>query len=63
MHGLRQQIKVVVSKRESLKQEMSAWYEANPSKPFKKLSELSTVDGELSALDTQYKKLWDSYNA
>lgn len=62
MHQLKQLIIKTVSKRKTLKDEMSQWYEKNPGERFVKLDNLITIDNMLSELDSNYKRLWDFHN-
>ena len=61
-----QQIKMLiantVAQRNALKNEMQEWYEHFPSERFAKLDNLITIDGMLSELDSNYKRLWDFHN-
>lgn len=62
MQQLRQLIIETVSKRKSLKDEMSQWYEQFPAERFAKLDNLIVIDNMLSQLDSNYKRLWDFHN-
>lgn len=62
MHQLKQLIMQTVSKREMLKDEMSEWYAQFPNERFEKLDNLLVIDGMLSELDSNYKRLWDFHN-
>jgi hypothetical protein len=60
------QIKIMiaetVAKREALKLEMADSYTKFPDKKFSKLKDLIIIDGVLSELDSNYKRLWDLNN-
>jgi len=62
MHQLKELIINTASKRQSLKDEMSQWYEHNPGERFAKLDNLMVIDDMLSQLDSNYKRLWDFHN-
>ena len=62
MEQIRGMIIETVKRRESIKLEMEAWYDANPRQHFPKMQELIVTDATLSKLDTYYKKLWDYHN-
>lgn len=60
MDGLKQEIDAVAGKRQQLKEAMERWYEGGNHKGFPQRRELEQIDQRLSALDTQYKHLWDA---
>lgn len=62
MHQLKQIIMKTISKRESLKDEMTEWYTRFPNERFAKLDNLIVIDSMLSELDSNYKRLWDFHN-
>ena len=62
MHQLRQLIIQTISKRETLKHEMTEWYTRFPNERFAKLDNLIVIDSMLSELDNNYKRLWDFHN-
>jgi hypothetical protein len=62
MQQLKQLIMQTVTKREVLKEEMSLWYAEYPNERFQKLDNLIVIDGMLSELDSNYKRLWDFHN-
>lgn len=62
MEQIRMLIVETVAKRNALKDEMQAWYDANPSQRFAKMNQLITTDAALSELDSHYKRLWDYHN-
>ena len=62
MLQLKQLIMKTVSKRETLKDEMSEWYARFPNERFAKLDNLIVIDSMLSELDSNYKRLWDFHN-
>lgn len=61
-----QQIKMLiantVAQRNALKTEMQEWYDRFPTERFARLDNLITIDGMLSELDSNYKRLWDFHN-
>lgn len=59
MKELRQKISLVYADRERLKQDL----DNGNIKPLTGLRELENIDRELSSLDTEFKSLWDRYNA
>jgi hypothetical protein len=63
MQQIRNMIIRTVSQREALKSEMQEWYERFPGTRFGKLDKLANIDAMLSQLDSNYKRLWDYYNA
>lgn len=63
MSQIRTMIVETVAKREALKKEMQAWYDAFPNQRFEKLKDLIITDSTLSQLDLHYKRLWDFHNA
>jgi hypothetical protein len=50
------------ARRNALKAEMEAWYQAGNGKRFHKLEHLTAIDAELSALDACFKRMWDARN-
>lgn len=62
MEEIRSMIIQTVYKRNSLKNEMEAWYINHPNQRFEKMHKLITTDAALSELDSHYKRLWDYYN-
>lgn len=62
MLQLKQLIMKTISKRESLKDEMTEWYTRFPNEKFAKLDNLIVIDSMLSELDSNYKRLWDFHN-
>ena len=62
MQQIKQLIMQTVTKREILKDEMSQWYSQFPNERFTKLDNLIMIDGMLSELDSNYKRLWDFHN-
>lgn len=62
MIQLKELIIETVSKRERLKEEMAEWYQRFPSERFSKIDNLIVIDGMLSQLDDNYKRLWDFHN-
>lgn len=62
MQQLKQLIIETVSKRKSLKDEMTQWYQRFPAERFSKLDNLIVIDNMLSELDSNYKRLWDFHN-
>lgn len=62
MHQLKQLIIQTISKRETLKDEMTEWYTRFPNERFAKLDNLIVIDSMLSELDSNYKRLWDFHN-
>lgn len=59
MQKTRDKIQKIVNLRESLKDEMQAWYHHVGRGTFPKTYELLALDEKLSLLDSQYKKMWD----
>lgn len=62
MAATKERIAATFARRDALKAEMLAWYDAGNQKRFPKRTELETVDATLSALDTQFKRQWDARN-
>jgi hypothetical protein len=62
MLQLKQLIMKTISKRETLKDEMTEWYTRFPNERFAKLDNLIVIDSMLSELDSNYKRLWDFHN-
>ncbi|MCW8821992.1 MAG: hypothetical protein OQK45_07170 [Sulfurovum sp.] len=62
MNQIRMLIANTVAQRSTLKNEMQEWYERFPTERFAKLDNLIFIDGMLSELDTNYKRLWDFHN-
>ncbi len=62
MDSIKKQISEVVAKRDHCKAEMEAWNAGALLNPVPRLRELELLDKELSDLDSQYKRLWDSHN-
>ncbi|MDM5270897.1 hypothetical protein PGH07_01750 [Sulfurovum sp. zt1-1] len=62
MLQLKQLIIKTISKRETLKDEMTEWYNRFPNERFAKLDNLIVIDSMLSELDSNYKRLWDFHN-
>jgi hypothetical protein len=60
MDALRVEIAALAAKRETLKQAMEKWYAGAGRGRYPGMAELEAVDGELSALDTRFKRLWDA---
>ncbi len=62
MNQIKMLIANTVAKRSALKDEMQEWYDRFPTERFVKLDNLITIDGMLSELDSNYKRLWDFHN-
>lgn len=62
MHQVRNLIANTVATRNALKEEMEEWYARFPTERFIKLDNLIMIDGMLSELDSNYKRLWDFHN-
>lgn len=62
MKQIKMLIANTVAQRNALKDEMQEWYERFPTERFVKLDNLITIDGMLSELDSNYKRLWDFHN-
>jgi uncharacterized protein (DUF4213/DUF364 family) len=62
LEALKKRIGEVVMKRDHLKGEIEAWQSGIKMNPLPRVRELEQLDSELSSLDSQYKKLWDSCN-
>lgn len=62
MNQIKLLIANTVAKRSRLKDEMQEWYDRFPTERFAKLDNLITIDGMLSELDSNYKRLWDFHN-
>jgi hypothetical protein len=62
MYQIKMLIANTVAQRNALKEEMQEWYERFPTERFRKLDNLITIDGMLSELDSNYKRLWDFHN-
>ncbi len=60
--AIKKQITEVVEKRDHLKREVDAWQSGLKINPLPRIRELENIDNELSSLDSQYKRLWDSRN-
>ncbi len=54
------EIQKTVERRNTLKLEMSAWYEEGKPGRFSGFAELDGLDKQLSRLDTRFKRLWDA---
>jgi uncharacterized protein (DUF4213/DUF364 family) len=62
LDSIKKQIAEVVTKRDHLKSELEAWQSGVSMSPLPRVRELETLDRQLSELDSQYKRLWDSRN-
>ncbi len=62
MYEVRNLIATTVATRNALKDEMEEWYARFPTERFIKLDNLIMIDGMLSELDSNYKRLWDFHN-
>lgn len=62
MNQIKMLICSTVAKRNTLKEEMQEWYDRFPTERFAKFDNLITIDGMLSELDSNYKRLWDFHN-
>lgn len=62
MDQIKKLIAHTVATRNLLKNEMEEWYNRFPSERFVKLDNLIMIDGMLSELDSNYKRLWDYHN-
>ncbi len=62
MNQIKMLIANTVAQRSALKDEMQEWYERFPTERFAKLDNLISIDGMLSELDSNYKRLWDFHN-
>ncbi|WP_078117842.1 Rossmann-like domain-containing protein [Thiosocius teredinicola] len=62
MTATKARIAETFARRDALKAEMLAWYDAGNQKRFPKRGELEAVDVTLSELDTRYKRQWDARN-
>ena len=62
MDQIKKLIAHTVATRSLLKNEMEEWYNRFPSERFVKLDNLIMIDGMLSELDSNYKRLWDYHN-
>lgn len=62
MNQIKMLIANTVAQRSALKDEMQEWYERFPAARFAKLDNLISIDGMLSELDSNYKRLWDFHN-
>lgn len=62
LRSIKKQISEVVAKRNHFKAEMEAWQSGVQLNPVPRMRELETLDKQLSSLDSQYKRLWDSRN-
>ena len=63
MNWYKKAIGDLVEKRESLKQEMNAWYSSVNKGRFPQMQELENIDKELSTFDSRFKRLWDARKA
>lgn len=59
MQKTRKKIQHIVNRRESLKDEMSIWYNDASKGTYPKVHELMALDEEISSLDSQFKQMWD----
>ncbi|HHD79963.1 MAG TPA: hypothetical protein ENK90_02225 [Epsilonproteobacteria bacterium] len=62
MKQIKMLIANTVAQRNAIKNEMQEWYERFPTERFIKLDNLIAIDGMLSELDSNYKRLWDFHN-
>lgn len=62
MATVKSRIAETYARRNALKAEMEAWYQAGNGKRFHKLEQLTAIDAELSALDACFKRMWDARN-
>lgn len=62
LDSIKVRIAQVMAKRDYLKSEIDAWQNGSQINPMPRVRELESLDRELSVLDSQYKRLWDSRN-
>jgi len=62
LDSIKKQITEVVTKRDHLKLEIESWQAGLQINPLPRVRDLEALDKELSLLDSQYKRLWDSRN-
>ncbi len=62
MARVKAQIAETYARRDALKAEMEAWYQAGHTQRFPEREQLAAIDVELSALDLCFKRMWDARN-
>lgn len=60
MDRVKAEIAEVVRQRQTLKEEMEAWYAGARQGSFPRRGELEQLDARLSRLDSRYKRMWDA---
>ncbi|MEW5837250.1 MAG: hypothetical protein AB1717_00225 [Pseudomonadota bacterium] len=63
MQMLKAAIASCFARIKQLKDDMAAWYAAGQSKRFPHYQELAALEIRLSALDSEFKQLWDAKQA
>ena len=63
MAALKAEIAVTFARIDTLKAEMDAWYAAGRTQRFPHYATLAALEVRLSALDSEFKQLWDAHHA